>query len=105
MGHTVSSFTKNLRRIHFVSNWDFSLSKVSRFWCASKMVTASGVREPDAYRDGSNRLLDSAAPEIPHTRPGPRCEAIPRTFYFCIPKMPGHGWAGREVAAWRLICP
>ena len=30
---------------------------VSRFCCASKMVTASEAREPDAHRDCSNRLL------------------------------------------------
>ena len=28
-----------------------------RFCCASKMWTASEAREPDAYREGSNRLL------------------------------------------------
>ena len=28
-----------------------------RFWCAANVVTASEAREPDAYRDSSNRLL------------------------------------------------
>ena len=28
-----------------------------RFCCASKMVTASEAREPDGYRNGSNRSL------------------------------------------------
>ncbi len=31
-----------------------------RFCCAAKMVTASEAREPDVYRDCSNRLLDGA---------------------------------------------
>jgi len=28
-----------------------------RFCCAANVVTASEAREPDAYRDSSNRLL------------------------------------------------
>ena len=28
-----------------------------RFYCAANVVTASVAREPDAYRDSSNRLL------------------------------------------------
>ncbi len=31
-----------------------------RFCCASKMTTAGEAREPDDYRDSSNRLLCSA---------------------------------------------
>ncbi len=29
-----------------------------RFCCAANVVTAREAREPDAYRDSSNRLLD-----------------------------------------------
>ncbi len=29
-----------------------------RFCCAANVVTASEARDPDAYRDCSNRLLD-----------------------------------------------
>ena len=32
-----------------------------RFCCAANVVTASEAREPDVYRDCSNRLLDCAA--------------------------------------------
>ncbi len=32
-----------------------------RFCCAANVVTASVAREPDVYRDCSNRLLDGAA--------------------------------------------
>ncbi len=35
-----------------------------RFCCAADVVTVSEARELDAYRDGSNRLLDSAGPEV-----------------------------------------
>ncbi len=35
-----------------------------RFCCASKVPSASKVREPDAYRDCSNRLLDGAAIKV-----------------------------------------
>jgi hypothetical protein len=31
-----------------------------RFYCATKMWTASGVRERDGLRDGFNRLLETA---------------------------------------------
>ena len=30
-----------------------------RFCCAANVVTASEARDPDAYRDSSNRLLES----------------------------------------------
>jgi hypothetical protein len=32
-----------------------------RFCCAINLPTASEAREPDVYRDSSNRLLDGAA--------------------------------------------
>ena len=41
-----------------------------RFCCAAKMVTASVARESDAYRDSSNRVLD--------TPPGNRTHALVR---------------------------
>ncbi len=49
-------------------------SNVSRFCCATKMVTASEAREPDAYRDCSNRLLDGTR-RLSHTSRG---SALPR---------------------------
>ena len=42
-----------------------TLPNVSRFCCASKMGTASEAREPDAYRDSSNRLLGCTWPGTP----------------------------------------
>ncbi len=35
-----------------------------RLCCAAKMVTASEAREPDAYRDSSDRLLEEGAPPM-----------------------------------------
>ena len=35
-----------------------------RFCCANKMPTASAAREPDGYRDSSNRLLGIRRSEI-----------------------------------------
>jgi hypothetical protein len=32
-----------------------------RFCCAANVVTAGEAREPNLYRDSSNRLLDSSA--------------------------------------------
>ena len=53
-------------------NWrhDASINEIPqsslRFCCASKMPTASEAREPDLYRDRSNRLLESLpVPVIP----------------------------------------
>ncbi len=40
-----------------------------RFCCASKMWTASEVREPNAYRDCSNRLLDDSRPSCSNRAP------------------------------------
>ncbi len=39
-----------------------------RFCCAANVVTASVAREPDVYRDCSNRLLDGRRPKClaPH---------------------------------------
>ena len=44
------------RLLHRVS--DFRRLTSLRFYCASNMRTASEAREPDAYRDSSNRLLE-----------------------------------------------
>jgi len=38
---------------------------VLRFCCAAKMVIASEAREPNAYRDCSNRLLCGAGGWLP----------------------------------------
>ena len=35
-----------------------------RFCCAANVVTAGEARERDTYRDSSDRLLDSAGPEV-----------------------------------------
>ncbi len=35
-----------------------------RFCCAANVVTASVAREPDAYRDCSNRLLERTAKSL-----------------------------------------
>ncbi len=37
-----------------------------RFCCAANVVTASVAREPDAYRDSSNRLLGRSPPGSTH---------------------------------------
>ena len=39
-----------------------------RFCCASKMLTASEAREPNAYRDSSNRLLAGPTITTPSTK-------------------------------------
>ncbi len=37
-----------------------------RFCCASKMWTVSEAREPEAYRDSSNRLLGGCPEQLKH---------------------------------------
>ena len=48
-----------------------------RFCCAANVVTASEAREPDAYRDCSNRLLASALQHL-------GLESIPEPIAFDI---------------------
>ena len=48
-----------------------------RFCCAIKMPTASEARDPDAYRDCSNRLLASALQHF-------GLESIPKPIAFDI---------------------
>ncbi len=47
-----------------VCGWPERYLADMRFCCAAKMPSASEAREPDAYRDSSNHLLDSAGPEV-----------------------------------------
>ncbi len=51
-----------------------------RFCCAANVLTASEAREPDAYRDCSNRLLDGglgSCETSESTTYGPSGRALP----------------------------
>ena len=56
-----------------------------RFCCAAKMPTASGAREPQAYRDRSRRLLECAAG---------RSDSRPRSVIHSEKRGPSHAFIG-----------